>query len=275
MPQAPQRSFVAAVERCDRRRIVIPARDAREGSDRHAVGQRTERVLRGRADGHDAVALRIHERERPQKSRQPPRCRCTAITVAGANTVAIKAVDPSGNVTNVQYSVTLNGSSRTFSYDANGNMNSDGTRTFEWDTRNQLVAVNVGTHRSEFAYDGKQRRVRVVEKEGGVTQTDTRVVWCEERICEERAADGVTVARRAFALGEQVAGTAKYFTTDHLGSIDVWLTQYRGYDAGLMMIASDQKTDVGRSASICFHRQVATCRRRNFVECYRKCMKGL
>jgi hypothetical protein len=52
--------------------------------------------------------------------------------------------------------------------DANGNLTSDGTRTFEWDARNQVMAVNVWTHRTEFTYDREQRRVRVVEKENGV-----------------------------------------------------------------------------------------------------------
>ena len=46
-------------------------------------------------------------------------------------------------------------------------MTSDGTRTFEWDAVNRLVAVNIDTHRSEFAYDGVDRRVRIVEKENG------------------------------------------------------------------------------------------------------------
>ncbi|MCU0250713.1 MAG: hypothetical protein MUE61_10910 [Vicinamibacterales bacterium] len=32
------------------------------------------------------------------------------------------------------------------------------------------------------------------------------------------AADGVTVTRRAFGLGEQINGQARHFTTDHLGS---------------------------------------------------------
>lgn len=103
--------------------------------------------------------------------------------------------------------------------DANGNLTADGSRTFEWDARNQLVAVNVGTHRSEFSYDGEQRRVQIVEKEGGVTQSDTKVVWCDEQICEERAADGTTVTRRAFGVGEQVAGSARFFAADHLGSV--------------------------------------------------------
>ena len=103
--------------------------------------------------------------------------------------------------------------------DANGNLTSDGIRTFEWDTRNQLVAVNDGSHRSELTYDGQQRRVREIEKENGATQSDTKLVWCDGQICEERTADGITIARRAFKLGEQVAGAAHLFATDHLGSI--------------------------------------------------------
>jgi RHS repeat-associated protein len=103
--------------------------------------------------------------------------------------------------------------------DANGNLTSDGPRTFEWDARNQLVAVTVGTRRSEFTYNGFRRRVRIVEKENGVTQSDTNVVWCESDICEERAADGTTVTRRAFVYAEQVAGAARFFAMDHIGSV--------------------------------------------------------
>jgi RHS repeat-associated protein len=143
----------------------------------------------------------------------------TASTVAGTNAVTIQAVDPSGNVTNVQYNVTLSGTGRTFFYDANGNLTSDGTRSFEWDARNQLVAVSSGTHRSEFTYDGQRHRVRILEKESGTTIADTRTVWCDDAICEERAADGTTVTRRAFEFGEQINGVSRFFTVDHLGSV--------------------------------------------------------
>jgi hypothetical protein len=70
---------------------------------------------------------------------------------AGTNTVTVTATDPSGNVGTRQYEVDSLGTGRTFTYDANGNMTSDGTWTFEWDARDQLVAVTVGTHRSDFA----------------------------------------------------------------------------------------------------------------------------
>ena len=49
-------------------------------------------------------------------------------------------------------------------------------------------------------------------------QSDVRVLWCANEICEERAADGTTVTRRAFARGEQI-GDTRYFATDHLGSV--------------------------------------------------------
>lgn len=86
----------------------------------------------------------------------------------------------------MQYEVDSLDAGRTFTYDANGNLASDGTRTFEWDARNQLVAVTVGTHRSEFTYDGQQRSVQEIEKENGVVQSGVRVLWCGKDICEER-----------------------------------------------------------------------------------------
>lgn len=150
----------------------------------------------------------------------PSTSRGAAVPVGGGtNTVTITATDPSGNAATAVFEVDQLGATTSFAYDANGNLTSDGARGFEWDARNQLVAVTVGTHRSEFTYDGLQRRVRMVEKENGVTQSDAHVLWCEAAICEERAADGTPVTRRAFGLGEQIAGAARFFTTDHLGSV--------------------------------------------------------
>ena len=139
--------------------------------------------------------------------------------VPGTSQFTVTATDPSGNAASRSFEIDQSGAPKTFTSDENGNLISDGTRSFEWDARNQLVAVNVGAHRSEFSYDGTRRRVRIVEKESGVTQSDTRIVWCEDQICEERAADGATVTRRAFGAGEQVAGSNRFFAADHLGSV--------------------------------------------------------
>src|SRR5262249_18509274 len=125
----------------------------------------------------------------------------TAPVSAGTNTFTIVAVDASGNTKTQSYSVGQTGGSRTLSYDANGNLTSDGTRTCEWDALNELTAVNTGTHRVEYSYDGRQRRVRQVDKENGVVQSDKKIVWCQVAICEERAADGATVLRQLFRQG--------------------------------------------------------------------------
>lgn len=81
-----------------------------------------------------------------------------------------------------------------------------------------MVAVNVATQRSEFAYDGLQRRVAEVQRVSGVVQSDARIVWCHREICEERASDGITVSRRAAERGEQLSGAARFLFPDHLGS---------------------------------------------------------
>lgn len=139
---------------------------------------------------------------------------------AGSNTVTINAVDASGNAATAVYEVDQANTSTTFTYDANGNLTSDGTRTFEWDVRNQLVAVNVGTHRSEFAYDGRQQRVRITEKDNTLTVSDTRFVWCGENApCQERDVSGATVLKTFTRQGLIGAGPPLFNTTDHLESV--------------------------------------------------------
>jgi RHS repeat-associated protein len=98
-------------------------------------------------------------------------------------------------------------------------MTGDGTRTFEWDAENRLLAINQGTLRSEFSYDGENRRVRIVEKSGSTVTSDRRFLWCMRSICEERSSSGGTVVKRYFADGVQQSGQAYFYSRDHLGSI--------------------------------------------------------
>jgi RHS repeat-associated protein len=54
-------------------------------------------------------------------------------------------------------------------YDADGNMTYDGSNeTFEWDAANRLLAINYldSGNRTEFAYDGLGRRVKITEYSG-------------------------------------------------------------------------------------------------------------
>ena len=129
----------------------------------------------------------------------------------------VTATDGSGNQSTNTYQVDLSGTGATLTYDANGNLTSDGTRTFEWDAENRLVAVNIGTHRSEFTYDGFDRRVRIVERDGGATTRDAQLTWNGTAITEERLSTGEV--NRFFGDGEQHNGVARYLTRDHLGSV--------------------------------------------------------
>jgi RHS repeat-associated protein len=113
------------------------------------------------------------------------------------------------------------GVNRALSYDLDGNIISDGgTRTFEWDAANRLVAVNYTgqTTRSEFSYDGLNRVAKIVEKTGTTINSTRKFVWCGQEKCEFRDAnDAVTL--RVYPQGQHNGTTAYFFTRDHLGSV--------------------------------------------------------
>jgi len=100
---------------------------------------------------------------------------------AGSQTVAVSAKDfgaSGGNTTTKNYYVNVTGDvAKTYSYDNNGNCtgytSSGGNVTYEWDAEDRLVAINQGSLRSEFTYDGLGRRVMIVEKSSGtITSTN-------------------------------------------------------------------------------------------------------
>ena len=113
-----------------------------------------------------------------------------------------------------------------YAYDLNGNMTSDGVRSYEWDAANKLTGIiypgNGG--RSQFTYDGLNRRVLLVEKDGsGTVQRTSKFVWNGEAIAEERSSTDAVV-KRFLPQGVQVLGNAApnsklYYSRDHLGSV--------------------------------------------------------
>ena len=142
-------------------------------------------------------------------------------------TTTIVASDTAGNTTTENWQLNSGTGSTadatfTYTHDSEGNLLGDGTSTFEWDLRNRLTAIVTGTHRTEFTYDGSDRRVRVVEKDSGTTTSDLRYVFNGLALLEERAADNSTVLRRFYAGGHvDIADSGKRYTytTDHLGSV--------------------------------------------------------
>jgi RHS repeat-associated protein len=137
---------------------------------------------------------------------------------SGTSTVVVAATDSSGNTRTNTYQVSETGTSKTFTYDPNGNLTGDGTKTYEWDAENRLVAINQGTLRSEFTYDGGGRRTRIVEKNNSVVTADRRFVFDGIVPSEERDAANAVV-KRFFAGGFQEGGVTFYWVEDHLGSV--------------------------------------------------------
>jgi RHS repeat-associated protein len=108
--------------------------------------------------------------------------------------------------------------SSTRTYDLNGNLLSDGTRTYQWDAANRLTAINNGTASSLFTYDGLGRRVKIVEETSGTVTSTKQLVWLGGDIAEERNASD-TVTKRFYPQGEQIGSTNYFYTRDHLGSV--------------------------------------------------------
>jgi RHS repeat-associated protein len=113
------------------------------------------------------------------------------------------------------------GKNRTLTYDLNGSITSDGgTRTFEWDGANRLVAINYtgATTRSEFTYDGLSRIAKIVEKTGSTTNSTRNIAWCGEEKCEFRDGNDA-VTHQLYGNGQYSGGLPYYYLRDHLGSI--------------------------------------------------------
>ena len=85
--------------------------------------------------------------------------RGSANLTSATTTVTLKAKDASGNENTQQYEVDRSGTTTSYTYDGNGNLTGDGTKTYYWNALNQLVEVKEGsTAVATFAYDGDGRR---------------------------------------------------------------------------------------------------------------------
>jgi RHS repeat-associated protein len=149
-----------------------------------------------------------------------------AVVPGGTGQVAVSATDPSGNVRTSTYQVSQGTTSKSFTYDLNGNMTSDGTRTFEWDAENRLVALKEGEV-TVASYGYNYRRLRTSKTVNG---SSIRYVLDRKSIVEERSGTSEVVRYIQGpgldnALGfVSSAGSATMLTRDHLGSIREWTT---------------------------------------------------
>ena len=139
----------------------------------------------------------------------------------GTSTISIVATNLNGYAVTNKWTVAVPSNTATTPlYDPNGNLINNGNgQTYEWDARDELTAINyTNGNRTEFTYDGRGRRVKVVEKANGTVTSTKQLVWLGSDIAEERNA-GDSVTKRFYPQGEQINGTNYYYTRDQLGSV--------------------------------------------------------
>ena len=144
-----------------------------------------------------------------------------ATVSSGTSNVVVAATDASGNTRTNTYQVSQSGATGSYTYDANGSLTGDGTKTYQWDAENRLVAIiQGGTTLAAFSYDGKGRRAQ--KTAGGVTHS---YVYDAADVIEERLGSGSTYRYvRGPGVDEHWAmrdgsGTVSYYLADHLGSV--------------------------------------------------------
>ncbi len=108
-----------------------------------------------------------------------------------------------------------------YTYDANGNVLSDGQRSYFYDAENRLVGIgyNNSSATTSFAYDGLGRRVTITDAVGSQTPIATYYQWCGSRICGRLNASGSPL-RFYYDEGEAWSATGQmlYYGPDQLGS---------------------------------------------------------
>jgi RHS repeat-associated protein len=136
----------------------------------------------------------------------------------GTSTFTVAAQDSSGNVAAQEFQVTNVGAAKTFTYDANGNLTSDGTTVYEWDVNNRLVKLGSGSSTIDIILDGRGRPFQETHRSAGVVTDVVHFLFCGNELCRtDSTANGVTFLASTFGT---VNGTTTHFQTrDHLGSV--------------------------------------------------------
>jgi len=148
----------------------------------------------------------------------------TVTPTGGASTpMTIKAMASDGTQA-VQTNHVLN--TQPYQYDPNGNLIQDDKYSYVWDAENRLIQVNLLNPQPatkpdtvQMSYDGIGRRVAITELHGTTVLTSKSLLWCGEKLSQERDSIGHTVAKQFFDRGEQINGTNYYYVKDQLRNV--------------------------------------------------------
>ena len=115
-------------------------------------------------------------------------------------------------------------SGQALSFDANGNLLSDGQRNYTWDAENRLLGITYpgqSGKQTAFVYDGLSRRTAITSTPAGASAVKTSYIWCGSNICQARNATN-SPTRGYYAEGESVPATpaqSYYYGPDQIGSV--------------------------------------------------------
>ena len=113
--------------------------------------------------------------------------------------------------------------STSYTYDANGNQLTAGTRTFTYDLANRLKTTKLGSTTTTYTYDGDG--VRLQASTGTSAANKTNFVWDLNQglpqVALERNGSNTLLRQYIYGLKRirQTVGTASYYHTDQLGSV--------------------------------------------------------
>ena len=131
-------------------------------------------------------------------------------------------------------------SGQALTYDADGNLLSDGQRNYTWDAENRLIGITYPGQSGKataFSYDGLGRRTAIASTPaGGGSTVTTSYIWCGARPCQARNCeqrDDAGILRRG-RVRSRLAGAALLLRPrpDRLGAPRVRQHQQR---AGLRL----------------------------------------
>ncbi len=145
---------------------------------------------------------------------------------SGANTIPASVTDGTNSTKTSSYRVSAKGSaSSSPTFDANGNMTSDGTNTYEWDAENRLVKITYpgSGNNSQITYDGNGHYAKIVETVSGSVTSTRQFVWSDpradnEEIKEMRDGSGAVLSKY-FGYGQTTSGSNYFYTRDQILSV--------------------------------------------------------
>ncbi len=136
---------------------------------------------------------------------------------SGASAASVAATDGANNTKTNTYQVNVNPvSTQNLTYDANGNMTSDGTNTYKWDAENRLIEIDYpgSGNKSEFVFDAEGENRKIVEFAAGSISDAQQFLSENGQKLERRDAVGGS-QRHYFIRGETISGENYFYIVDH------------------------------------------------------------